>query len=351
MIPARAQFIWIGDDFPWLNFAAVASAARRGGFEQLIVHHSDELGQQRHFRALERIANVEARRLDAEAVIEAAAGPRLVDRYRMLLAPAARSNVLRLALLRREGGVYLDFDTVTCRDLGALRAETGFFCGAERIAFPASLEERRNPLAWGGAYLRSALRDLARRSASGVTAFRRIERHYATCVNNAVIGARADHPLLAELCERMLALPEKRAVKRYALGTSLLQNALSARAEPDYVVHAPEVFYPLAPEISEHWFRSDSKATLAEVVSEQTRVVHWYASVRTREIAPRIDPEFMRGSSAPRLITSLLEEVLGYAPRSSSSVSPNPRPSLASASSTLFLSSAGTSATPARDSA
>lgn len=296
MIPARAQFIWIGRDFPWLNWAAIATAQKQGGFERLVLHHTDDLSGSEHARALERLPKVELNRLSVagvELLLERSAGPRLVDLYRVLQAPAARANVLRIALLRCEGGVYLDLDTVTCRSLSTLRAETGFFCGTERLAFPGSLRGSLNPARWAQAYARSAVRDVLRRSAHGVAAFRSIESYYPAAANNAVLGAQPKHPLLDAMLERMLSLPRERALRRFALGTGLLQAALADYSGTDVRVHAPESFYPLGPEISEHWFREDSRAKLDEVVTQSTRVVHWYASVRTRKIVPNFDPSWM----------------------------------------------------------
>ncbi|MFZ5897126.1 MAG: glycosyltransferase [Myxococcota bacterium] len=307
MIPAACHFVWIGDNFPWLNFAAMASAVHRGGFSRVTLHHTDDLEHEPNFRALAELPRVVRHRLDPAREIDSAYGPRLVDLYRRLLAPAARSNLLRLAILVNRGGVYLDLDTVTCADLTPLRS-AAFFCGNEHIAFPASLQRSPNPVAWSGAYLRSALRDVLRRSRRAVNLFRHVESWYPARANNAVLGAEARHPFLFELCERALALPGHVAMRRYALGTSLLQTALADTRRRDLVVHPPDVFYPLPPEISEHWFRADTHARLADALSARTRVVHWYASVRTRKIVPRFDASFLRDSRL--LLAELLRRAL-----------------------------------------
>jgi len=308
MIPASAHFVWIGQRFPWLNFAAVASAAQRGGFDRVTLHHTDDLTRESEFQALTKLSSVRCRRIDPASELDSAFGSRLVDLYRRLSAPAARSNLLRLAILATRGGVYLDLDTVTVAELGTLRAETGFFCGSERIAFPASLEQTHSPRAWLGAYARSALRDLVRRSSHAVGAFRRVEALYPAHANNAVLGAEPQHPFLFELCERALALPARDALRRYALGTSLLQRALAEMPRTDLVVHPPDVFYPLPPEISEHWFRADTRALLADALTPRTRVVHWYASVRTRKIVPAFDAAFAQRSQT--LLAELLRRNL-----------------------------------------
>jgi hypothetical protein len=50
----------------------------------------------------------------------------------------------------------------------------------------------------------------------------------------------------------------------------------------DLTVHPPDVFYPLGPEIAEHWVRPARGELARELVRPETRVVHWYASTRAR---------------------------------------------------------------------
>lgn len=310
MIPSIAHFIWIGPDFPWLNWAALASAQRNGDFAEVRLHHTHDLSRSRWWRALDGLG-VQRLRLEPEPTLERAAGPRLVDRYRALSAPAAQANVLRLALLLNHGGVYLDLDTVTTRTLAPLRQRHSFFCGLESIAFPAALEGAKDPRAWGGALLRTAARDAARRSRRGVSWFRRIQHLFPLAANNAVLGAEPNHPFLRELCQRLLELSPDASKRRYALGTSLLQHGLRETRVPELALLEPEAFYPLGPEMSQHWFRLDTRATLEDVLTTNTRVVHWYASVRTRHVAPSIDPAWVRRNAKRQLLSALLLRALG----------------------------------------
>lgn len=311
MIPASAHFIWIGRDFPWLHRVALESAALHGGFDEVLLHHTDDLSGARWWRSLEQVSGVSCRRLAPEVEVDAAFGVKLVDRYRALTGPTARANVLRVALLLNRGGTYLDMDTVTVRSLHPERSEATFFCGTERIAFPGTLRGSKNPVRWGMALVRTGVRDLVRRSAHGVSAFRAIERLYPTAANNAVLGATRGHAFLRELGDRMLRLPLREVRRRYALGTALLQRALGETSCRGLTVYPPEVFYPLGPELSEHWFRRESRAQLADVLSPGTRVVHWYASVRTRAVVPHIDPAWLARQGEAQLLSALLRRVLG----------------------------------------
>lgn len=311
MIPAVAHFLWFGPRLPWVYALALRSAAARGGFERVVLHHADDLGGSPGWRDLAGRPDVETCRLDAEAVVARAPGPSgpLVDLFRRLRAPAARANVVRAALLAAEGGVYLDLDTITVASLAPLRAEAAFFCGVERLVFPGELKRSRSPARWGAALARTALRDLCRRAPDGWRLFRRIEAHYPRAANNAVLGAEAGHPLLVELLARMAAAPRERQTVRFALGTHLLQAVVRDAAGTGDArglrVYEPPVFYPLGPEISEHWFRFTPRPRPLEALLPDTRVVHWYASVRTENVVGQIDPAYVR-ANAPRQLFSAL---------------------------------------------
>lgn len=311
LIPAFAHFIWFGRTFAWVHWLAVRSAVERGGFDRVFIHHADDLRGEPWFRAATELPSVEAVPLRPEELLTAGSLPEgLVPLYHELSEPAARANVLRAAVLQLQGGVYLDFDTVTLRSLTPLRAGAGVFCGAERLSFPAHVRRSHNPLRLGTALARTTVRDLCRRLPEGWRCFRRIERLYPSAVNNAVLGAAPRHPFLNDLLERMVGLPPERRRARYALGTHLLQEAVRAYASADLVVHGPDAFYPLGPEISEHWFRAVSRPRLDQVLGPETRVVHWYASVRTKHLVPQIDPAWVRAWAPRQLFSAMAVQFL-----------------------------------------
>src|SRR5690606_29308100 len=90
-----------------------------------------------------------------------------------------------------------------------------------------------------------------------------------------------------------------------ALGTHLLQDTLAQGREPDLAVLPPRVFYPLGPEISEHWFRIRQRPRLEKVLGADALIVHWYASVRTKQIVPRIDAAYVREHADRQLFSAL----------------------------------------------
>ncbi|WP_181234235.1 glycosyltransferase [Enhygromyxa salina] len=308
MIPAVAHFIWFGPQLPWVHALSIRSAALRGGFDQVILHHADDLSGTPVWAELNELPEFCARRIDAGELLEAVgdgAGA-LADIYAKLEAPAARANLLRVAILVGEGGVYLDLDTITVRRLDALRTQHGAFCGEERVIWPAAVKRSQDLPMRAANLLRAGARELYRVVPGGWRGFRTIEPLYPAAANNAVVGAEPGHPFVRRLLNNMLAVPDSRVLVRFALGTHLLQDTLAHSREADLRVLPPRYFYPLGPEISRHWFRvGGSPPPLDQVMSEDTLVVHWYASVRTKSIVPKIDAAYVRAHADRQLFSAL----------------------------------------------
>lgn len=308
VVPAVAHFIWFGAQLPWVHALAIHSAARRGGFEQVILHHADDLSRTSVWPGLLALPGFVAQRIDVGALFDAVgtSARELASIYAQLDAPAARANVLRAAILATRGGVYLDLDTVTIRSLEPLRRAHGAFCGEERVVWPASVRRSKSVLVHGAGLARAGVRELCRVLPDGWRRFRAIESHYPAAANNAVLAATPGHPFVRRLLANMIAVPAERRKVRFALGTHLLQDTLAQEREPDLCVLPPPVFYPLGPEISHHWFRMrQSLPRLDEVIGDETLVVHWYASVRTQELVPRIDAQYVRAHADRQLFSAL----------------------------------------------
>lgn len=304
-IPPVAHFIWFGREFLWVHLLAIRSAALRGEFSRVVLHHADDLGGSPWWNELQAVPRFEARRLDPAALLEEARGAALVDVFRELEEMAGRANVVRAALLFVEGGTYLDADTVTVQSFAPLLAPGGAFCGREHIVKPFGALSQPTLGGRAAMLLRRMARSACRELPGGWRSFRRIEGYYPAAVNNAVLGSEPKHRFIAELIDGMLAVPRERRRVRYALGTHLLQQQVDRYAGGDLRILEPRVFYPLGPEISLHWFRRASPPPLAEVVGPETRLVHWYASVRTKEIAKQITPDYVRANASTQLFSAL----------------------------------------------
>jgi hypothetical protein len=116
------------------------------------------------------------------------------------------------------------------------------------------------------------------------------------------------------MLQRLVELPRARQGVRYALGTHLLQQCVADAPAHSWgeglTVHPPEVFYPLPPEISRHWFHRCEDPPIDAVLTPQTRVVHWYASVDQRELIARLDPDYVRAHAGDQLFCALAARFL-----------------------------------------
>ncbi len=315
MIPNTAHFLWLGDELPWANALSVYSATRRGGFERIVLHHDQEPTGSPGWSLIHACKDVELRLLNPARALGdlGQLGRALAELVDRLEQGAARSNVLRVAILAREGGVYLDMDTITLAPFGSL-LWTGVFAGTEHIVLTPEVARSRHPGEMLSAGLRIAMRDLYRRLPRGYLAFQDIAHGYPLAVNNAVLGMQKGHPFAHDLLRAMVEMARPQQVRRYALGPHLLEAIIERYEGDDLSVHGPERFSPLPPEISEHWFRNNPAPDLTEVLSPLTVLAHWYESVRNAEIVPRIDRAFVQKNAHRQLFSALAALILGEEP-------------------------------------
>jgi hypothetical protein len=300
MIPRRLLFIWFGRSFPYGNLLALRSARRWFRPEEILLIADDpdalrpKLEDCAAWPEL-RLAKADAAWFDGLPHIESIAK----DLFARKLSPATKANLVRLAALYKLGGVYLDFDTITVANPAPLLAKSGF-CGAEPLALPADLFGGTNPFRWVAAGVRLAARQIFAYIPGGWRMFRGIEGFYPPAPNNAVMGAEAGHPFL-DLCFRMMAeLPPKERVKRFRLGTHLLQRAVrrwraDEASRTPFDVLPPPHFYPLGPEIATHWFKNGTASKLDAMLRPETVIVHWYNSVESRLGGKKLTREWVAG--------------------------------------------------------
>ncbi len=308
-IPARLHFCWIGPTLPWAYAFAVLSAAGRSGIAEIVLHHTCPLDEGPVPSALASAQGVRLSLLDApDYLLRTGRVLGLGDSLRALYAaldrPVMRADLLRAAILYAEGGVYLDLDTITVAPLTPLLAAEAFV-GSESIVWPDSVRRSRSPLVLGRHLGLDAIRKLLCSVPGGWRAFRHVERFYARSVNNAVMGAVPQSAFIAAMLREMAGEPIDLGA-RTALGPGLLQRMLARQAWEGLVVHPPSVFSPLAPEISRHWFRTAANVRLDRVLSAETRIVHWYASVRTAHAVAGITPDTVRRDRHRQLYSALV---------------------------------------------
>jgi len=131
--------------------------------------------------------------------------------YERLRAPAERANILRLELLRRQGGVYVD------TDFECLRSIEPLIDGAEAFITLAKPGH----------------------------------------VNNALMGARPDHPAIVDALARIRPV-EYFGHDKAATGTRFLDGVLIDRADVTLLDH--ELFYSTKPEAQQRAYAVHHKA-------------------------------------------------------------------------------------------
>jgi hypothetical protein len=308
-IPARAHFCWIGTSLPWAYVFAVLSAAERSELPEIVLHHTDALEEGAVLAVLRQTPHVRLSRIEPIAYLLQAGqklgvGDGLIVSYRRLTNPAARIDILRAAILYLEGGLYLDMDTVTTSSLLPL-LNTRQFVGCEFIIWPHFARTSRSPALLARTLILDLTRKMMRRMPGGWKIFRHVEKFCYRGINNAVMGAEAGSPLFEDYLHAMVRVPPERQPQPYALGPDLLQEVVGRYARDDLTIQEPHVFYPLPPEISEHWFRIGRSVRLDGVLLAETRVVHWYASVRTKSLVELIDPNYVRKHRESQLYSAL----------------------------------------------
>lgn len=283
-IPLHLHFIWIGPELPWFAKLAIGSALRRVPGARVSLWATHDLRHDQHVAALRSDERFELGQLNEQTLFTDAPSvlplELLAEQFRNLSEPAARSNIARLLLLTRFGGMYLDTDTTTLRDLSPLCA-LGGFCGLEHVVWPLSLQDLPAYRRIGGR-VRSALRLACANVPRGERAFAPLSRWYRTAANNAVLGFTQGHRFLLATLQRVAELSPEERSRRYRLGTYLLQEMLAERGERDQVtLLSPSHFYPLGPVISRQYFqaRTDVARAVAAIVKPETYLIHWYASV------------------------------------------------------------------------
>ena len=314
MIPNLAHLFWTGPQLPWIHRLAVRSCAARGEFDEVLLHHTDELAPEVR-RELEGTPGVRMVRLDIDSMMEEAGGGRLADLTRALKSPVARSNLFRAAVVYLQGGVYFDMDILCVQSFGPLVAGPEAFVGEEHIVFPATVKRSRSPIVQGSAWTRAILRDAFRRLPAGHRHFQRIETAYPRAVNGAILGGPAKHEWLREYLSAIVQVPAERRQKPHAMGTHLLQDVTGSYVlrHDDLRVLAPAYFYPLSPEISQHWFRIRDRITprdLEVALPKRTLCAHWYASVRTKSLVKEVDEAYVRHHRERQLFSHLAAEIL-----------------------------------------
>jgi len=290
-IPNNLFFIWMGKSFPFWASLALRTALKKGDFDKISVYYQG-------FTPPEIFPEESDRKINwipvSQELFEGLP-IQTIDAYTLFTnhpQAAARANLLRLALLYKYGGIYADFDVLFIKPLHNLLTSSGF-CGLEPIALPAELDQKKSIFKWVKPLFLLGLRDMCVRWPRGYRLFHKVEPWYYQAVNNAVLGAVAQNLLITEALQTIAQMTPQERMIRYRMGTHLLQLLTGNKNSSRMKVLPASAFYPLGPEICNHWFRESSGPDWQNLVGADTYIIHWYQSVEERFLKSSLNEKWL----------------------------------------------------------
>lgn len=289
VIPNTIHFVWSGRKFPSVFAFAVRSAAAANPGWKVLIHVDDEPVGVPEWESLRSVAEILPGRPEDILGAVPGFGSRLVDLHRSI-APqyhAGRSNLVRLAILAREGGWYLDFDTLVVGSLADLSRAEQAVVGEElvwkddeaRVAKGFSASMIPSSVAFGLSWV------LARIGISDRSPLESALRRFwgRRELNNAVLACEPGHPWFTRLLE--LACGQDPSI-RFALGPALVNRAWREPGGAELPRRmGPEAFYQFPPSQTCRYFRRGR-------LPPGALVLHWCSS-NHKDILPRMDRDWI----------------------------------------------------------
>jgi hypothetical protein len=303
----------MGRGFTYSARLAVESIAQADPGARIEVHLLGDRPDSLHFDLIEAMPEVHVLPIDLDALF--VDHPSLLAVFHRIpdTALSARSNLLRYLLLWHRGGVYVDFDVIVRKPLADLAGGADFI-GVERVwSHDQPRVEGRWRLLMLPGTLGWALTWCARRFDSRFLhgalrlgdRLRILDPFWSTFQpNNAVIGAAAGSPFLAEVLK---GAHQVDPTVRYALGPSLVAEA--ARQHPRTIRALREqILYPVPPADSFRYFE-DRHLEL----HDETALIH-YVSSNHQALLASLEPGDQRIECRPEVFWRLAREVAAGRP-------------------------------------
>ena len=303
-IPNQFHFVWDDNFFPYSAYLAIRSVAIHCKPDRIFLFKTPQLNAVPNFVRLRREVDcLEPVDIDLRGWLEEAGLPctqQLLDANRFLKERnfyGSVSDLLRSLNLYLRGGIYLDTDTLTLRDMDQLRKH-GAFLAEEHILVSSKVWRRNSRWRYFRTGPLTLARDICMRFAHGVRLFQMISPLYVRVVHNATMGFRPGHPLMRDallgIAERYPDRP-----KRYPLlGPDMLQDLIARNAYDDLTVLPPRCFSPLGPIMTFQYFHLRRKKTLETmtkwIVKPDTYAIHWSNNGTIAKSVPRSDDDLQK---------------------------------------------------------
>ena len=225
--------------------------------------------------------------------------------------PAGRSNILRYLVLYREGGIYIDFDTITVRDYRPLLTypafigeEAVFRYDDDRVSGNFKPAIIPTGICFGLSYYLSlwnckflgdsALLNGVNRALMEVWSDRKL--------NNAVLGCEPGSAFFA----RAIALvPDTDPKIKYALGPMLMNRTCATEASRHMRRLSSAYFYFIPPSQTYRFFHGPAHALPPEAFS-----LHWCSSNHKKLAAGLTLENLSKTSTQPTLFHKLALDVI-----------------------------------------
>jgi hypothetical protein len=314
VIPHHFHLIWIGKHFPFVNRLAVESLRQSNPGARITIHFQDPPSTP-DWQALQ--GRVEFKPIDLGALL--ASLPASMSAVAPVLEKissgylAGRSNILRYLILYKEGGIYLDFDTLTVKDYRPLLnlpafigEEAVFKCDDDRVAGKIKPEIVPYGILFGMSYYLSYWNCRFLGDSTPMNALNRglMKLWSARKLNNAVLACEAGNAFFA----RAIALvPETDASIKYALGPILMNRTWDENARNREHMRRLDSghFYFIPPSQTYRFFYGPATA-----LPESAHTLHWCSS-NHKDLAASLTLENLgRESARPTLFHKLAYEVI-----------------------------------------
>jgi hypothetical protein len=294
MIPNRVFFIWFGNKLPLATGLAILSTKQVQNPDETILYIESEEGEMcgEGYDLIKDVSGITFKKIDESIFADLGDNGICSHLYKLLKKPVSKTNLLRYALLYKQGGVYLDTDIITVKPWNDLLQYKGF-CGLEPVAFPQKLYASKNPLFYLFAWIRFFWRLLCVYLPHGEQIFRPTEKLFSLSANGAILGSEPGNKFFAEAFVEINKMSKEEQLKHYRLGTHIMQKVTKNKTSENMQMFPPEYFYPVGPDISVHLFRKGSASRLNKIILPQTRIIHWYNSVEKKYLRQQLNKKWL----------------------------------------------------------